>query len=103
MAPEQCLHGPIRNEKIDIYALGQLIYHLVTQSIIVKIFKGTESDYFRRRKERIKKVHDFLLDDDPFIRAMSKAVVACFTEDPTLRPNAQEVVDILLGVSSESK
>lgn len=99
-APEEMntTHHGLIDEKVDIYALGNILYHTLT----------THSARGRQRKERMDKVRPlvaagvrpiipelFANSTDPNVVAIIKAIDLCWEKDPKRRASAEEVASVL--------
>jgi Protein kinase domain len=89
----------IIDEKVDIYALGNILYHTLT----------SHSPWGKMRHERIpevipyvaKGIHPdipklYLNDKDRNVKAMIKAIKMCWVKDPTKRATAHDVAAVLI-------
>jgi serine/threonine protein kinase len=90
---------PLLNEKVDVYALGSIIFHVLT----------THSPRGKMKKYRIEEIREkvargeppvldeeYVKSKDPVVKAFRKAMDRCFEPDPRNRGSAREVADILL-------
>lgn len=99
-APEEMntTHTILLDEKVDIYALGNILYHTLT----------THSARGKQHKDRMDEVRPivaagvrpiipdhFVKDKDPNVVAMVKAINLCWTKKPAERASAEEVAAIL--------
>jgi serine/threonine protein kinase len=91
---------PLLNEKVDVYALGNLIFYILT----LQHPRG-----LKNKKERIAAVREkvasgeppvleetYSKSKDPVVEAFREAMKQCFEPDPRKRGSAREVADILL-------
>lgn len=99
-APEEMntTHTILVNEKVDVYALGNILYHTLT----------THSSRGAQKAERMPEVrpivaagirpeipHVYRHGKDPNIMAMVQAIDLCWEKDPDKRASADEVAAIL--------
>jgi serine/threonine protein kinase len=99
-APEEMdvNHTTWVDEKVDVYALGNILYHVLT----------THSARGKQRKERMDMVrpivasgvlpeipHEYAHSHDRNIQAMLKAIHMCWIKEPDKRATADEVADVL--------
>lgn len=122
MAPEQ-MHAKDRNdglsigflnEKIDVYALGNILHFIAINQPPWK-FQGRKrakeigSEYYEKKKlewdehitmSKLKGVkpkipNDIKYSNDPSIQAVLHAMHRCYRSDPNVRPSAREIADYL--------
>jgi Protein kinase domain len=92
--------GIMIDEKVDIYALGNILYHTLT----------SHAPWGKMKKERIPEVRPkvavgihpqisklYTHDKDPHIKALVKAINMCWVLDPVKRATAEEVAAVLYG------
>lgn len=103
---------PEVDEKIDIYAMGNVLYRLVAGGSPWKI-KGKpklsqeeKKDIARRKKYNGSMPdlpEDFNLEDltDPITAALHKAMERCYSSKPENRPSAKELVEFLETTKSQ--
>jgi serine/threonine protein kinase len=99
-APEEMnmTHTALVDEKVDVYALGNILYHTLT----------THSARGKQQKERMDEVRPIVAagirpvipelytnDEDPKVKAMVKAINVCWSKDPAERATADVVAAIL--------
>lgn len=90
--------GILVDEKVDLYALGNILFHILT----------SHSPWGKMKPERIPDVrpkvakgirppipNQFLKDKNPHTRAIVKAIESCWVTDPTKRASAEDVASIL--------
>jgi serine/threonine protein kinase len=109
-APEEVVLNqedrPLLNEKVDLYALGNLIFYILT----LQHPRG-----LKNKKERIVEVREqvargeppileetYAKSNNPVVKAFREAMKLCFEPDPKQRGSAREVADILLTALSDS-
>ena len=86
------------NEKVDIYALGAVLYHILT----------THSPRGKMKKERMEEVRQLVINgiapplmepwassNSPMVQAFKDAMKLCFQADPQKRGTTKEVATIL--------
>ena len=86
-------------EKVDVYSLGNLLFHILT----------TRSPHGKMKRERMEEVRPQVLrgevpvlapyfaeHTDPAIVVLRKAMYMCYEPDPLERPSAREVANMLL-------
>jgi len=86
------------NEKVDVYALGAVLFHILT----------THSPRGKMKKERMDEVREVVakgvaptlpapynVSDSPAVQAIRQAMELCFVVDPVQRGSAQQVAKIL--------
>ena len=86
-------------EKVDVYALGNLLFHILT----------THSPRGKMKAYRMEAVRlevlagipppipkEILSSKDPAVVAMKKGMEMCFAKDPKDRATAREVADLLM-------
>jgi serine/threonine protein kinase len=110
-APEEVVLNqedrPLLNEKVDVYALGNLIFYILT----LQHARG-----LKNKKERLVEVREqvargeppileeaYAKSNDPVVKAFREAMKLCFEPDPKNRGSAREVTDILLTALSNLK
>jgi serine/threonine protein kinase len=99
-APEEMntTHAVLVDEKVDVYALGNILYHTLT----------THSGRGKQKKERMAEVRPIVAagirpeipqlyadSADPSVIAMLKAIDMCWERDPGKRASAEEVAAVL--------
>jgi serine/threonine protein kinase len=97
---------PLLDEKVDVYALGSIIFHVLT----------THSPRGKMKKERIEEVREivargippfleeyYVKSKDPAVKAIRRALDRCFEPDPKNRGSAREVADLLLEALTDIK
>lgn len=107
-APEEMdlTHQTMVNEKVDVYALGNILFHILT----------THSPRGKMQRERMEEVRDkvragvrpelpkmYSTSKDPIVVAFQEAMVMCFEPDPALRATSREVADRLYKTLEEFK
>ena len=105
-APEEMdmTHNTFVNEKVDVYALGQILFHILT----------THSPWGKMKQERMDEVRDKVragtkpLFMDEYVNttrpaeiAMKEAINRCWETDPTKRATAREVAEHLYDALDE--
>jgi serine/threonine protein kinase len=98
---------PLLNEKVDVYALGNLIFYILT----LQHPRG-----LKNKKERIAAVREkvasgeppvleetYAKSEDPAVEAFREAMKLCFEPDPRKRGSAREAADILLTALTDLK
>ena len=93
MPPEARIHNPDYNEKLDIFSLGCVMIHTITQEFpavdLTPCFKGTEADKRSKYLEKIKglpHIHSVIMD--------------CLQNDPSCRPSANLLHHLLKSITS---
>lgn len=90
--PELCFSGLDLDEKIDIYALGGLLYQLLTRQRPYNDIRDNQAELNRRKRLGILPSLDKVQgDDDPVTRAFIHAVEQCMKPNPKERPTARQV------------
>jgi len=90
--PELCYLGVDLDEKIDIYALGGLLYHILIRSRPYIDIRGNYTELKRRKQNGILPSFDKVRDDNDTVTfAFRKAVEQCMQPDPKARPTARRV------------
>ena len=105
-APEEVTLGnQIVDEKVDIYALGEVLFHILT----------THSPRGKMKKERMEEVREVVkqgirptmwepyasggedgsLKKDPIVKAFMKAMDLCFEKEPEKRGTSIQVARVL--------
>ena len=97
-------HNTFVNEKVDVYALGQILFHILT----------THSPWGKMKQERMEEVRDkvragtkpLFMDEyanttRPAEIAMKEAINRCWETDPTKRATAREVAEHLYDALDE--
>ena len=99
-APEEMdtTHKSMVNEKVDVYALGNILYHTLT----------THSSRGAQKKERMDHVRPLVAagvqpiiprqytdSSDPSVQAMISAIHLCWAKDSSERASAAEVAQVL--------
>jgi hypothetical protein len=107
-APEEMdlSHQAIVNEKVDIYALGNILFHILT----------THSPRGKMQRERMDGVRDavragvrpelpkiYRKSKDPIVLAFKEAIDMCFEPNPALRATSRQVADRLYEALQEFK
>eukprot|EP00541_Cyclophora_tenuis_P019344 CAMPEP_0116571242 /NCGR_PEP_ID=MMETSP0397-20121206/17442_1 /TAXON_ID=216820 /ORGANISM="Cyclophora tenuis, Strain ECT3854" /LENGTH=182 /DNA_ID=CAMNT_0004099299 /DNA_START=157 /DNA_END=705 /DNA_ORIENTATION=+ len=100
-APEEVVinNTNLLTEKVDVYSLGNLLYHIMT----------TRSPHGKMKRERMEEVRPmvargdvpvlsdyFSKHEDPAIAAIRDAMYQCYEKDPLKRPTSRQVADGLL-------
>jgi serine/threonine protein kinase len=98
--------GQLLDEKVDVYALGSILFHVLT----------THSPRGKMKKDRIEEVREkvargeapfleeqYAKSKDPAVKAFRRALDLCFEPDPKDRGSAREVADLLLEALVEIK
>lgn len=94
--PELCYSGENLDEKIDIYALGGLLYHILTRSRPYNDIRDNQMELKRRKQNGIFPSWDKIKgDNDTVTLAFRKAVEQCMQPDPKNRPTARQVANDL--------
>jgi serine/threonine protein kinase len=88
------------DEKVDVYALGNILFHILT----------THSPRGKMKKERMEEVRADVLagvkpeipefyakHQDPAIKAIREAMDLCFVFEPEKRASSRQVANILLN------
>ena len=94
------------DEKIDVYALGNILYKIAvgkspwkynydTNEIGPKQEEGIRKAKLKGRKPRVP--DEIKKSDDPSIQALLEAMDRCYRNDPDVRASAREVADYLSG------
>jgi hypothetical protein len=94
-SPEEYNNGE-RNEKIDVYSMGNVLYSLLTNEVI---FYGIDSDHAKhllRQGKKPKLSREIRHTDDYVDSALVEALKMCFVYDWRDRPTAAEVRDYLI-------
>ena len=102
-APEQFIEKSPRTEKIDVFALGNILGTLLTQEYPfpeVSYDDGVEDVVTEGAIWKITDP-DILNSEHPFDVNVRKAMEMCLVFEPEKRPNAQEVADFLRNALSE--
>ncbi len=107
-APEEVTIGNsnLLDESVDVYALGNLLFHILT----------THSPRGKMKRERMEEVRqvvakgvrptmaqEYTTSKDPSIVAIRKAIYKCHEFDPKKRPSAREVATTLIKAVSEMR
>jgi serine/threonine protein kinase len=107
-APEEVTIGNpnLLDEKVDIYALGNLLFHILT----------TRSPRGKMKKERMEEVRvsvaqglqppmdaEFENSKDPALVAIKSAIGMCYEPDPKLRPSSRHVASVLMHALAKLK
>lgn len=107
-APEEMdmSHQTIVNEKVDIYALGNILFHILT----------THSPRGKMQRERMDEVREqvragvrpelpkiYKKNKDPIVLAFKEAMDMCFEPNPALRATSRQVADRLYETLEEFK
>ena len=105
-APEEVTkeNDNVLDEKVDIYALGNLIFHIVT----------TRSPRGKMKKERMEEVRtkvaqgirpqmeeEFAESTDPALVTLIEVIDMCYDPDPTRRPSSRHVASMLMRSLTE--
>ena len=105
-APEEVTIGNnnILDESVDVYALGNLLFHILT----------THSPRGKMKRERMEEVRqlvakgvrpsmgkEYATSKDPSVVAIRKAIHKCQEFDPKKRPAAREISNMLIKAVSE--
>jgi serine/threonine protein kinase len=103
-APEQLNEDSPRSEKLDVFALGNMLGFLLTQDGPFPDLSG-DSVEEEVAKGRIWKITDpkILKSKHPFDVNVRKAMEMCLVVDPKKRPSAQTVADMLRKALSKYK
>lgn len=96
-------HPPVVDEKIDIYAMGNVLYRLVAGGSPWKKNgrpklspdEKKEVALLKRYNGTIPSIPEEVKLDDPFTAILYKAMQMCFHFKPEDRPSAKELVDFL--------
>lgn len=90
--PELCYSGRDLDEKIDIYALGGLLYGLLTRGRPYNDLRGNFTELKRRKQKGIMPSFEKIKGrNDTATVAIRKAVEQCLRPDPKARPSARQV------------
>lgn len=100
-APEEVVvnNTNLLTEKVDVYSLGNLLYHILT----------TRSPHGKMKRERMEEVRPMVARGDmpvlgepyrssvdPAVVALRKAMHMCYESDPLARSSAREVANVLM-------
>lgn len=107
-APEEVIIGNNNtlDDKVDVYALGNLIFHILTTRAPRGKMKRERMDTVRQVVAKgIRPVLDaeFTKSKDPAIKALVQAMELCHEPDPKRRPSSRDVASILMHKMSELK
>jgi serine/threonine protein kinase len=81
----------LQSEKVDVYALGSLFYHILTGHEIFKNTPQGEAQELVKQGLRPKLSDDVQHSTDINIVAIKEAMRMCFLQDPVERPTARQV------------
>eukprot|EP00586_Coscinodiscus_wailesii_P011334 CAMPEP_0172500398 /NCGR_PEP_ID=MMETSP1066-20121228/137641_1 /TAXON_ID=671091 /ORGANISM="Coscinodiscus wailesii, Strain CCMP2513" /LENGTH=396 /DNA_ID=CAMNT_0013274601 /DNA_START=185 /DNA_END=1375 /DNA_ORIENTATION=+ len=97
-APEECTRGSDQNEKIDVYALGNIMFYIIAQMKPYKNLKTTqEENYEMVRKAVIPPLPGkWSNSSDPAIVVLKKAMKRCYRLNPEERPSARDIANRLI-------
>lgn len=87
------------DEKVDIYALGNILFHILTTHAPHGKMKAERMEGIRQVVEQGIKPElpaPFANDTNPIYGAFRRAMDRCFVKDPSKRATAQEIVDIFM-------
>lgn len=86
------------DEKVDVYALGNILFHILT----------SHAPWGKMKTEKIPEIRpkvamgvrppipkEFLHDKNPHIKTIVKAIELCWVTDPKKRASAQAVASVL--------
>jgi hypothetical protein len=94
-APEEYNYED-ETEKVDVFALGNVLYFLLTRETPFMGMKSKEAMAIVRKGGHAKvKDKRILKSKHRFEKSMLKAMEMCFVVDPSKRPGAQEVANVL--------
>jgi serine/threonine protein kinase len=100
-APEEVAIGNsnVLDEKVDVYALGNVLFHILT----------TKSPRGKLKRERMEEVRQVVLDGvppemdpefaestDPALVAIRTAIEMCYEPDPVKRPSSRQIAEVLM-------
>jgi serine/threonine protein kinase len=95
-APEELYDMPRDLKKSDVYMMGTVMYYVFTKHWLYEGLSTEES----LKKLRIGDTSEFPHGIDmtnPVNRAMRAAIIACWEQDPDIRPSSQSIRGFLLG------
>lgn len=95
MAPEMFMKKKY-NEKIDIFAFGTLIWEVIARRIP---FEGFDVQDI---KTRVIEGFEFPTPENKFSKKLEKLVHNCRNLNPDLRPNFDEISEILFSLMNSS-
>jgi serine/threonine protein kinase len=107
-APEEMdlSHKSIVNEKVDIYALGNILFHILTTHSPRGKLQRDRMDEVRvtvRAGVRPELSKLYTKSKDPVVVAFREAMDMCFEPNPAMRATAREVSDRLFDTLAELK
>jgi serine/threonine protein kinase len=90
--------GILVDEKVDVYALGNVLFHILTSHAPWGKMKSEKIPEIRPKVAkgiRAPIPKQFLHDKDPHIKALLKAIELCWISDPKKRATADDVASVL--------
>jgi hypothetical protein len=96
VSPEEYLNAD-RNEMSDTYAVGNVIYTLLTDETPFEDYEQEEAQEFVERGRKPELSDDVLRSDDPVDQALIEAMRMCFVYDWKDRYSSIEIRDYLVG------
>jgi serine/threonine protein kinase len=107
-APEEMdmSHQTIVNEKVDIYALGNILFHILTTHSPRGKMKRERMDEVReqvRAGVRPELPREYRKSKDPIVLAFKEVMDMCFEPNPALRATSRQVADRLYETLEEFK
>jgi hypothetical protein len=94
--------GNVQSEKVDVFTMGLVLYKIYTRN--GSLFPGKSPSERREfvSKGGHAKIPILLESEHPLDRIMPTVLQKCWITDPTQRPSAQEIADLLRNAMDES-
>lgn len=107
-APEEVEIGANNtlDEKVDVYALGNLLFHILTTASPrgkMKIERMEETRQLVYKGVRPILPHEYAISKNKVVKAFRKAMDMCFEVNPMKRGSARQVAVILMKALSDAK
>ena len=100
-------------EKVDIYALGNIIYRFLTGQRAWRLGEGSMTEEYQRdiadwksqsgKKPSVPEAVLKLRDEDKFVDALLLLMDQCFAFKPSDRPSAKDIVRTIDRVMQDTK